>query len=49
MSILNPILFTLWASLLATTQQGGKADVVDPPLEEYPISIAIKRFYLLWL
>jgi len=26
---------------------GGKADIEDPPLEEYPVSIVIKRFFLL--
>jgi hypothetical protein len=26
LSILNPILFTLWTSLSATTQQAGKAE-----------------------
>jgi len=36
MSFLNPILFAY-----------GKADIEDPPLEEYPISIVIKRFFLL--
>jgi hypothetical protein len=37
MSFLNPIiLFTC-----------GKADIEDPPLEEYPISIVIKQFFML--
>jgi len=31
------LLFTLWSTLSASTQHVRKADVADPPLEEYCI------------
>ena len=41
MSFINPVLFILWATLSAWTQKDGIADVLDPPLEEFPISSLI--------